>query len=138
MVIVMKENVGQIVAESKKRLKKWIAGQLAAEAVLIAAFVAAYMKLADSDSLLIATTIVFLVLLSVSMMLNIWLSFGSPTEFLRQIQINNIYNNAKSTFEKAQKSFDDSKISAVELDKAREDFENQIKQLEELIEKSGK
>lgn len=131
----MKENVEQFVAQIKKRVKKWIVTQLAVEAVLITAFGVAYMKLADSAVLLIAATIVFFILLSASLMLNIRLSFGSFTEFSQQLQIINIYNNAKSTFEKAQKSFDNSKISAVELDKAKEDFENQIKQAEELIEK---
>lgn len=132
----MEEKVKEYISAIKKEITKWIIVELLTEAFEIAAFVIILLKatnnLEDLSKLIYILIGMFVVMFS-TMFISIKVNFGSLKSFSEISSIQNQYNLASENLKNAKKNFDKGKITADELNKAKNDYDNMISEISNKI-----
>lgn len=110
------EFVENYIQNVKTKLTKFFVAELILEAVEIAVFVFALIKLMDNDLYMYISIAVFVVCFNVTLLLNIKKLFGSFKEFSKASNIYRSYNEALKSFQdNNDKAAFDKKLSELEL-----------------------
>ncbi len=132
----MEEKVKEYISAIKKEIIKWIIVELLTEAFEIAAFVIILLKatnnLEDLSKFIYILIGMFVVMFS-TMFISIKVNFGSLKSFSEISSIQNKYNLASENLKNAKKNFDKGKITADELNKAKNDYDNLISEISNKI-----
>lgn len=132
----MEEKVKEYISAIKKEITKWIIVELLTEAFEIAAFVIILLKatnnLEDLSNLIYILIGMFVVMFS-TMFISIKVNFGSLKNFSEISSIQNKYNLASENLKNAKKNFNKGKITADELNKAKNDYDNMISEISNKI-----